>query len=95
MAEIIWSKFAIEDLKNIYDFIATDSSFYAKRQINKLSERVSQLIKFPNSGRIVPEFNKTSIRELIEGNYRIVYNINGEKIEIVRIHHSSKSINPD
>ncbi len=95
MAEIIWSKFAIEDLKNIYDFIAKDSSFYAKRHINKLSERVSQLIKFPNSGRIVPEFNKTSIRELIEGNYRIVYNINGEKIEIVRIHHSSKSINPD
>ncbi|HEY6435854.1 MAG TPA: type II toxin-antitoxin system RelE/ParE family toxin [Ignavibacteriaceae bacterium] len=73
MVKVIWTDFAIEDLKSIHDYIAQDSKAYASRFIEKVIQRVDQLEMHPKSGRIVPEFNLDTIRELIEGNYRIVY----------------------
>ena len=90
MVKIIWTDFAIEDLKSIHEYIARDSRFYANRYIEKLILRVDQLEEFPNSGRIVPEFNNESIRELIEGNYRLVYKINTDYLGILRVHHSAR-----
>jgi len=43
--------------------------------IEKLISRVRQLERLPESGKIVPEFGQNSIRELIEGNYRVIYKI--------------------
>lgn len=74
MVKVIWTDFAIEDLKSIHDYIAQDSKAYASRFIEKIIQRVDQLEMHPKSGRIVPEFNLDTIRELIEGNYRIVQN---------------------
>ena len=48
----------------INDFISLDSKFYAARFINRLIQRVDQLVLFPDSGRIVPEKNNPEIREL-------------------------------
>ncbi|MBK7357644.1 MAG: type II toxin-antitoxin system RelE/ParE family toxin [Saprospiraceae bacterium] len=60
----------------IHDYIAHDLTSYASRFIEKLLVRVKQLEIFPKSGKIVPEFGIENIRELIEGNYRIVYRVN-------------------
>lgn len=57
MVNIIWTDFAIHDLKFIHDYIALDSKFYAKRFVAKLILRIDQLETFPNSGRTVPEFS--------------------------------------
>ena len=72
MVKIIWADLAIEDLQSIHDYIAKDSKTYASKFIELLIERVNQLESFPKSGRIVPEFSIDSIREVIEGNYRII-----------------------
>jgi addiction module RelE/StbE family toxin len=90
MAKITWSALAIEDLKNIYDYILIDSKIYADRIVEKIINRVDQLSLFPKSGRIVPEFENESIRELIEGNYRIIYKLTAHQIFIIRIHHSAR-----
>ncbi|OAQ40525.1 plasmid stabilization protein [Pedobacter psychrophilus] len=90
MVKIIWTDLASKDLKSIHNYIAQDSKFYASRYIQKLISRVDQLEKFPSSGKIVPEFNDENIRELIEGNYRLVYKINSDYIGILRIHHSAR-----
>ncbi len=93
MAEIVWTDLAIEDLKNIYDYISQNSPFYANLQISKLIDRTEKLKYFPKLGRIVPEFGLKHIREVIVGHYRIVYQIESEdKIGIARIHHSSQLI---
>ena len=73
MVSIEWTELAIEDLNEIHNYIARDSKFYADRYIDKLIVRTSQLKKFPKAGRVVPEFEMELVRELIEGNYRIVY----------------------
>ena len=93
MVDINWTDFAVQDLRDIYDYIAKDSKYYADRYIDKLIERVDQLISQPKSGRVVPEFGLLTIRELIEGNYRIVYQINNSSsISILRIHHSAREL---
>lgn len=92
MVKINWSELANDDLKSIHDFIKRDSKFYADNFIKKIIKRVEQLKKFPRSGRIVPEFEDKNLRELIEGNYRIVYKIFPEYIGIVRVHHSARLI---
>ena len=84
--------FAIEDLRSIHEYISRDSHRYAERFVEKIIERVDQLVAFPKSGRIVPEFNIETIRELIEGNYRIIYKISTNQISIVRVHHSARQL---
>jgi addiction module RelE/StbE family toxin len=92
MAQISWTKKSLKDLRAINDYISLDSTFYAARFISKLIRRVDQLIEFPESGRMVPEKNVHQIRELIEGNYRIFYHLQKEKITILRIHNAARKI---
>ena len=89
MAQIIWSEFAIDDLHQIADYISIDSETRAKNFVNKLFESTDQLIDFPNSGRVIPEFADKFKRELINGNYRIMYEKTNETIMILAIVHSS------
>jgi toxin ParE1/3/4 len=90
MVKIIWTLQAIEDLKNIHDYIAVESKVYANSMVAKIMTRVHQLERFPESGKIVPEFEQKTIKELIEGNYRIIYKIHPNHIGIVRVHHSAR-----
>ena len=92
MVEIIWTEYAMEDLKLIHEYISKDSRVYADRQVDKIIKRVDQVSSFPKSGRVVPEFNIEDLRELIEGNYRIIYQITSDKIAIVRIHHAARQL---
>jgi toxin ParE1/3/4 len=90
MVAIDWTELALEDLKEIHDYISLDSKIYADRYIDKLIARVDQLSTHPKSGRIVPEYHVDTIRELIEGNYRIVYKYHEQSISILRIHHAAR-----
>ena len=90
MVKIEWTEFALEDLKEIHDYISLDSKIYADRYIDKIITRADQLLTHPKSGRVVPEFDIETIRELIEGNYRIVYKNNQEIVSILRVHHSAR-----
>ena len=79
MVEVKWTDFAIQNLNEIGDYIEKKSyTSYASR--------------FPLAGRMVPEFQDTTIRELIRMNhYRIVYRVvNESRIDILTVHHSAR-----
>jgi len=93
MAKVEFTDHALHDIDEIATYIAVDSELYAKLQVAKIVSRVDQLATHPLSGRIVPEFNIRSIRELIEGNYRIIYRVvNREVIHILTVHHSRRHL---
>lgn len=93
MVKINWTQLALSDLKGVQEYIANDSIRYAQITVNKIYNRVESLKKQPYSGRIVPEFEDSSIKELIEGNYRIVhYSVSEERIDILRIYHSARKL---
>jgi toxin ParE1/3/4 len=86
MVKIIWTDSAIQDLKDIGDFIAKDSVRYAEITVDKLFYSVNILEHHPFAGKITPEFEDETIRELIRGNYRIVYQIiNDFRIDILTV----------
>ena len=96
MAYINWTEQSIEDLINIADFIGKDSIKYSKIQIKRIRERARLLRDHPYLGRIVPEYENESIRELILGNYRIIHRIiSKERIDILAVHHSAKRLRFD
>ena len=73
MVQINWTPDSLSDLRDIAKYIGKDSKYYAKIQVVKIKLRVEILFKQPLSGSIVHEFNRTDLRQLIEGNYRIIY----------------------
>lgn len=75
MVKLIWTDQAISDLGDIGDYIAETSEKYAKLMVTKLYERTDLLKTFPQAGRIVPEKSEDNVRELIEGSYRIIYEV--------------------
>jgi toxin ParE1/3/4 len=91
MARLNWTDLSIEDLTNIAEFISKDSPKYSVIQIKRIRERAKILKEQPFLGRIVPETQNDSVRELILGNYRIIYRIISEdRIDILTIHHSAR-----
>lgn len=71
--KIEWTVRARGDLRKIHDYIAADSVGYARVQIERVQTAVGSLSDFPSLGRVVPEFPHLSYRELIVGNYRVLY----------------------
>jgi plasmid stabilization system protein ParE len=90
MAKIIWSPRAVDDLDEICTFIARDSDHYARQFAQRVVEIVESLPSFPKSGRMVPEYQKESLREKIFLNYRIVYRLRNATIDIVAISHGAR-----
>ncbi|OJW51204.1 MAG: hypothetical protein BGO67_12850 [Alphaproteobacteria bacterium 41-28] len=89
--KLLWTEQALSSLKAIKFYIEDKSSEpVARNFINKLIEKGEVLTKFPEMGRVVPEINSQNIRELIEGNYRIVYRIHKERIEILTVFEGHK-----
>jgi toxin ParE1/3/4 len=91
MVKIVWTELAVSDLKEIHDYIALDSARYASITATKIFIKIQPVSERPYLGRMVPEFAMTSIREMIEGNYRIIYRIrNKNKIEVLRVFHTAR-----
>jgi len=91
MVKLVWTELSTEDLKEIFDYIAKDSERYASITVNKIYNRAQDIIDNPYVGRIVPEINKKVIREVISGNYRIIYKIiNESQVDILRVYHSAR-----
>lgn len=92
--KLIWSPTAKFDLKDIATFIAEDDATASKRFVASIFQAVERLSDFPESGRIVPEFDNPAIREVIRRPCRIVYRIDKttHTIEIARIWHSARGI---
>ena len=79
-------------MENIYDYIAKDSPIYAQLNAETIIKSVERLKKYPESGRHLPEFQNLPHREVIVGNYRVVYRYdsNRGKVNIVAVVHGSR-----
>lgn len=92
MVEIRWSTDALDDLESIASYIEQDSPEKANDLVSAIFEKVEMLKDFPQLGRIFSERNIERIREIIYKNYRIVYEIKSNIIEILIVAHGSRII---
>ncbi len=80
-----WTNTAVEHLLAIYERIAQDAPLYAQRMVDRLTKRSEQIATFPESGRMVPEYDAPDIREVIESPYRIIYRIKTDQIDVLAV----------
>ena len=92
MAKVRWTIGARRDLHEIINYIAEDSPAYAAHFAERITLAVDRLETFPKLGRMVPEYQDASVRELIVGHYRIVYRLQGSRVGIAAIAHASRDL---
>ena len=90
--KVEWTEPAVNDLDSIHDFIGRDSKLYADSFIEKILNTVDKLGNFPEIGRKVPEANNPDIRELIFQNYRIIYRISTDLVQMISVIHGSRDL---
>ena len=90
MTRIVWAPQAVEDVEAIRAYVARDSPHYADLVVEQIVAAVALLASSPRSGRLVPEVGDESLREVIHGNYRIVYRLRHDIIEIATVFHGAR-----
>lgn len=93
--KILWSPLAIDRASEIAEYIAQDKPSAAAKWIDTVFSKVEQLKSTPEIGRLVPEIRNNQFRELIYGNYRIIYRIEKELISILTIRHGKQILPVD
>ena len=88
--KIIWSPLAIDKTSEIAGYIAKDKPTVAQDWIDKIFQKVDILKSSPKLGRVVPEVRRKDVRELIFGNYRIIYRVENTSISILTIRHGKQ-----
>ena len=92
MADVRWTKDVVADLDEIGEFIERDSAAFARLVVASIYEAVERLRTFPRLSRVVPEFEREDLRELIYQAYRIVYRTRGNAIEIIAVWHGARDM---
>ena len=94
MVEVRWTPQACQDLQAIIEFIEKDSSQYARLFVVNIFQAVERIAEFQKSGRMVPELGNPAVRELILGNYRLVYRLKAKYVELLTVYHGARLLDP-
>jgi toxin ParE1/3/4 len=80
------------DIEEIIRYISIDDPDRALRFGGFLVQHTRSLGQFPERGRVVPEFEDQSIREIIVRAYRVVYRVSHDKhlVEVIRFWHAGR-----
>lgn len=89
---LFWSSPAIDDLGALRDYISQGSEYYAAEFIQKILQAVQKLERFPELGRIIPEVEDSKAREIIFQNYRVLYRLKPDRIDIAAVIHGRRDI---
>jgi toxin ParE1/3/4 len=90
MAKVTWDPVALDDLDEIARYIERDSPSAARRLVQRIFDRVDKLKRFPRSGGFIPEDSRQIYRQLIQGNYRVIYRCDDQDVFIVAIYHAAR-----
>lgn len=90
--QIIWTRLALADLRDLVRYIARDDRENARRFGDLIVSKVDRLAAFPRIGRIVPEFRDDTLREIIVAPYRVVYEIDdsARTLAVLRVWHAAR-----
>jgi plasmid stabilization system protein ParE len=82
----------LSDLERVVAYIARHNAVAAEQMGNQLLDAALSLHTFPERGRMVPEYRRTELCEIIFRSYRIIYRMNytDKSLEIVRFWHGAR-----
>lgn len=93
--QVIWAVVAERDLREIIEYIASDSLSNTLTLMQTIKQKASGLHASPERGRIVPELQVQGIltfRELIVPPWRMIYNISGSEVHVLSVIDSRRNV---
>ncbi len=90
MTAIRWTEPAVADLEAIHDYVARDSAKYATLLVERLIASLERVTHLPEIGRVVPEYRRPDIREIILGSDRVVYRLRSGQAEVLTVFHGAR-----
>jgi toxin ParE1/3/4 len=90
--QVAWSETAWRDLERIADYIAEDSPGYAATFVRSVRDRARSLEEMAERGRVVPELEEPTVRELVIGSYRLIYEIDHADVYILGLIHGARDL---
>jgi toxin ParE1/3/4 len=82
----------VNDVDAIASYIARDSAAHASAVVTKIIRSTRILRRFPLSGRVVPEFESSSLRERFVYSYRIIYRVQEDVVTIAAVIHGQRML---
>ena len=85
-----WSPEALDDVERIAEYIGKDSPTHAAGMVKRLFAAVEDLELFPRMGRAIPEVDDPAYRDLIVGQYRLIYRLDGDQVLVIGVVHGAR-----
>ena len=93
---IRYAQSARDDLRDIMDWYASQGvPNVGVRLVLEIIDRAEQLAMFPDSGKMVPEFDSPFLRELEYPPFRIVYRRDEQTVTVARVWRSERLMDPE
>ena len=90
----VWSPLALERIEDIVRVIAADRPGAAERWVRAVFARAAQLRAYPESGQMVPELNRSEVRQVLHPPYRLIYRIEAKRILVLTVRHGREHLAP-
>ena len=91
--KLVLSARARRRLREIQTHVAADSPAAAASLVERILDRMAGLEAHPHLGRPLPE-EPGAYREVIQGNYRIVYRVAGETVRVLTVFEGHRLLHP-
>jgi len=88
--QLVWSPEAVEDLESIATYIERDSAHYARAVVTRIVSTAESIPDNPMMGREVPELRDSNIRERFVHRYRVIYEVESERVLVAAVIHGSR-----
>lgn len=92
--KLTWSPLAIDRVLEIARYISSDNPDASQRWVTELFDRVDRLRRFPGSGFTLPDIPSGPYRQLLHGDYRVVYRVEETRILILTVRHGRRLLDP-
>ena len=92
--KVVWSPLALDKLERAAKFISLDKPSAAEKWVNDMFDRIELLGEQPETGRKVPELLSLNYREVVFGNYRVIYKIEND-IKILTLRNARQVLSSD
>ena len=88
--EVVWAESARNALDEVIEYISKDSESAARQVLDEALRSAARLDTLPERGRVVPELNDPSIREIFVFRYRLMYEVEDTRVVIVAFLHGAR-----
>jgi len=90
--KVTWAPLAEQQVSEAFAYIASERPAAAVKWFDRLVEKTGSLSVLPNQGRMVPEAQRPSLREVLVEPYRVVYHHDDDVLVILSVQHERRNL---